>query len=1050
VVRNSDNPFQVESARQETPAFPKKEIAVNYKSGQIRCNACRRAVWLLLLSATLGAGHVLAEGGPAPTEWETRQWLKESGLPDNSVTCLLQTRDRFLWVGTGAGLARFDGNQFELSPDAGARPPKITCLFEAASGLLWVGTQDRGLMVVSNHALVPFQARSPLPIEDITGIAQDRADTFWIGTRRGLVRIRNDAVTRFTTADGLPDDYVSAIHSARSGTLWITTRQGMGEFRDDRFVRLEFQAQGLGTDPEFLGVYEDNKANVWAFGDTFLVNLKDGKRLNNFQGGGAASYRIWSLCEGRNGKLWISTSGQGLFSFDAGHFTPVAFRERMIPNDIRTVFEDDEGNIWMGTIGGGLIRMRRRAWQFLGEGGDLPNEGASCVDAGPDGRLLAGFLHGGLFLGKPGRFEAIGGKPGFETENLVTSVCLASNQALWVGTHGDGVYQLGETSAHHWTTANGLSDNVVTALARDNHGAVWVGCRSGKLHRIEAGNISTFGEASGLHASPVSTLAAVGDTMLIGMENGMVFQGGGSDFQRAPTPSHLQGRPVRALFADSRGLLWIGADGAGLMCVARGEPHLFDASNGFPDSDVRGIVEDPDHNLWVGAARGIWLVQKGSWSGAGPLTLDARQVVAEAPGLSVANLPGGPAATAADGLLYFASRNGLIQVNPRQWLANNHDIHARIQQVVLNNVPQTMPTQGTGPGRPATDWALKPRAPIRSLEFKFTAVSLGFPEQLRFQHYLEGFDSGWVDNANERAVKYGRLPYGQYRFRLRVARGGNAWSEMEHPLSFQLVPPVWRSTGAMTVYGLAGFGLIALAVRQISHRHLRRKMALLAQQQAMEKERMRIARNMHDDLGSKLARISLLSELVLGGKEPPGESLRSIASTSRTLLQTLDEIVWAVDPQNDTLENAAAYLGYYGNEYFRDTGLLLELKIPTALPHFPLSSETRHNLFLAFEEALGNVLKHSRASQVSIEMRLDSSTFTIAIRDNGRGFSPDVAAAAPARSPGNGSKRKGHGLQNMKNRLTEIGGGCRIESSPGHGAAVTLHLPLSPKSKPAL
>jgi ligand-binding sensor domain-containing protein/signal transduction histidine kinase len=1027
-----------------------KRTAVNYKPGWIRSKACCRAVWLLLLSTTLGAGHVLAEGRLAQTEWETRQWLKESGLPDNSVTCLLQTRDRFLWVGTEAGLARFDGNQFEPLPDAGARPPKITCLFEAASGFLWVGTQDRGLMVVSNHTLVPFQPRSPFLSEDITGIAQDHAGNFWIGTRRGLVRIRNGTVTRFTTADGLPDDNVLAIHSARSGALWVTTRQGMGEFRDDRFVRLEFQTQGLGTDPKFLGVYEDNKANLWAFGDTFLVNLKDGKRLNNFQGGEMASYRIWSLCEGRNGGLWISTSGQGLFSFDAGHFTPVAFREKVIPNDIRTVFEDDEGNIWLGAFGGGLIRMRQRAWQFLGKGGDLPSDGATSVNAGPDGRLLAGFLHGGLFLGKPGRFEAIGGKSGFETENLVTSVCLASNLALWVGTHGDGVYQLGETYAQHWTTANGLSDNVVTALARDNHGAVWVGCRSGKLHRIEAGNISTFGEASGLPASPVTALAAAGKTMLIGMENGMVFQGDGSDFQRVTTPSQLQGRPVRALFPDSRGLLWIGADGAGLMCVAQGEPHLFDASNGFPDSDVRGIVEDPDHQVWVGTARGIWLVEKGSWSGDGPLTLNAQQVFTEAPGLAGANLAGGPAATAAEGLLYFTSRSGLIQVKPRQWLANNHEIHARIQQVILNNVPQTMPAQRTDTGKRVTDCVLKSRAPIHSLEFKFTAVSLGFPEQLRFQHYLEGFDSGWVDNGNERAAKYGRLPYGQYRFRLRVARSSNAWSEMEDPLSFQLVPPVWRSTAAMTVYGLAGFGLIVLAVRQISHRHLRRKMALLAQQQAMEKERMRIAQNMHDDLGSKLARISLLSELVLDGKEPPGENLRSIAVTSRKLLQTLDETVWAVNPQNDTLENAAAYLGYYADEYFRNTSLSLELKIPTALPHLPLSSETRHNLFLAFEEALGNVLKHSRASQVSIEMLLDSSTFTIAIRDNGCGFSPDVAAGAPARPPGNGSKRKGHGLQNMKTRLTEIGGDCRIESTPGHGTTVTLLLPLSSKTKPPL
>lgn len=1015
---------------------------------RVRSEAFYKVVCFLLFLGAILTRHALGDVGPMPIERETRQWLKESGLPDNSVTCLLQTRDKFLWVGTEAGLARFDGNEFRQVCDAAGDALKINCIYEDFSGLIWVGTQNRGLMVVSNGTLVSFQPQFPFLSGNITSLAQNRREVFWVGTSQGLIRIQNGSVTRFSTTNGLPDNYVSAIHSARSGALWVTTRKGMCEFREDRFVRMEFQTQGLGPNPEFLGVYEDDKTNVWAFGDTFLVNLKDGKRLNNFRGGDLASYRIWSLCERRDGGLWISTSGQGIFSFADGHFTPVAFRERMLSSDVRTVLEDDEGNIWLGTFGGGLIRMRQRSWQFLGESAGLPNEAASCVVASADGHLYAGFLRGGLFFGKPGRFDAVGRKSGFETENLVTSVCVASNSTLWIGTYGDGVYQLNENSVQHWTTANGLSDNVVSALCLDDWDGIWIGCRSGKLQRLDGSTISTFGKENGLPESPITCLKTAARIVLVGTEGGSVFQSSGTNFQVLPTPPQLQGKPIRALFEDSQARLWIGAADVGLTCVGADGARLFDAGNGFPDLDVRGIVEDLRRNIWVGTTKGIWQIRKGDASDPLPAKLNAQQLFAEATGLPGANLPGGPGAAAtADGMLYFTSMHGIIGVNPRRWLANNRDLQVSLEQLFLNSSPLAIPTPPASSSDPAAASIFKLRSQIHSMEFRFTAVDLGFPEKLRFQHFLEGFESDWADNGNDRVVHYGRLLYGKYRFHLRVSRGDNVWHEMESPFAFQLTPPLWRSNGAMVLFGIISLGLIILGVRQISHRHLRRKMAQLAQQQAMEKERMRIAQNMHDEIGSKLTRISLISELVLSGKEPPGENLRSIATTSRKLLQALDEIVWAVNPQNDTVEYLATYLGYYADEYFQSTNILLELKIPTDLPHHPLSSETRHNLFLAFEEALGNVLKHSGATHVHVEMLFTPAKFTIAIRDNGRGFLPAVCADPPSKSPANGSKRIGNGLKNMRKRLGEIGGECQIESVPTQGTTVLLNLWLAPKSK---
>src|SRR5262249_3664303 len=191
--------------------------------------------------------------------------------------------------------------------------------------------------------------------------------------------------------------------------------------------------------------------------------------------------------------------------------------------------------------------------------------------------------------------------------------------------------------------------------------------------------------------------------------------------------------------------------------------------------------------------------------------------------------------------------------------------------------------------------------------------------------------------------------------------------------------------------------------------------AVLAQQQAMERERMRIAQDMHDEIGSKLTKISFMTERAkreLQGQDPVARKLDSIAGTSRDLLQTLDEIVWAVNPHNDTLEHLAAYLGQYATEYLQNTAVEFELHIPRGLPHHPLSAEARHNLFLAFEESLNNALKHGRATRVCVDMRLDTSRFDITIKDNGRGFDSTAIAFRPNESDAAAGKGR-NGLRNM-------------------------------------
>jgi signal transduction histidine kinase len=369
-----------------------------------------------------------------------------------------------------------------------------------------------------------------------------------------------------------------------------------------------------------------------------------------------------------------------------------------------------------------------------------------------------------------------------------------------------------------------------------------------------------------------------------------------------------------------------------------------------------------------------------------------------------------------------------------------------IEEISVNG--QSLPR---GNGQPATDGksGLPARFPsnVRSLDIHFTALDFSAPEKMRFRHRLEGSDSDWVlDGDLAREVHYPLLAYGPYTFRVQAGSADQEWFNNEATFRFIIPTPLWRTQWALTAYLIAGLVLAGAIARMVLARRFRHRLAALAAQQAMERERMRIARDMHDEIGSKLTKISFMSELAkreLQDQSPVAQKLDSIAGASRDLLQTLDEIVWAVNPHNDTLEHLAAYLGQYATEYLQNTAVECELHLPRGLPHHPLSAEARHNLFLAFEEALNNALKHGRATRVRVNMQVEASQFEITVEDNGCGFDPGLTQVHPNQN-GVSTDRSGNGLRNMRQRLELLGGRCTIRSSAGQGTTIILRVPLTP------
>lgn len=1018
------------------------------RAGIIEC-----AVGVLLVVS--GAARAATSApGPWPPAFAVRTWDRPEGLPGDSVTALLQTSDGYLWVGTSAGLARFDGIRFtlvELQPARTNPPSAVTALCEDSAGALWVGTQREGLFRLDVTGPHRYGRAEGLAAAEVTSLAGDPEGRVWIGTRSGLYRWDGSGFSVFGQRDGLPDETVSGIHVARSGVVWVTTRAGMCQFREGRLVPYDFQTDSQGRSPEYLGAYEDRRGNLWAFGDTYLINLTEGKRFNYFRGADTASVRIWSLCEGRDGRLWIGTSGRGLFCFDRNRFLPVPLNELAGPTEVRAICEDSEGNLWLGAVGHGLVQLAPQAARLLGGEAGLPGGRAACVGTGPAGGLYVGFDNLGVFHGDGGRFERLGAD-GQAAWNGAMSVSVAADGTVWLGGWGNGLQAVRDGSRAELTMLHGLSDNIVSAVCVAGDGAIWAGTRAGLVHRITSTNIASFGPRQGLSGAAVTALlTGPSGSVWVGTADGAVLRHWNGQFVRIEGAAPKPGSPVRALHEEA-GELWMGMDGDGLMCVAGRHVRHWRAGSGLPDDHVHGVLRDGSGDLWLACASGIFrvarqVVQEALDSG-GPMRATLVYQIKGARGVAG---PGWPRAVrASDGVLWFATADGVVTVEPRGLPQPPAKVAVYLEEVRVNERP--LAAVGWRPGRRfegRTEPMHRLPSDLRSVEFQFTAPCFGSPQSLRFRHRLEGLDSDWVEDGAERRVRYGRLPHGQYRFRVAARQADGGWSEGGPAFAFVVPTPLWKTPGALAAYaGVAAAGVTGV-VRLVSHRRLRRRLERLEQQQALERERMRIARDMHDEIGSKLTRLSFLSERVQvesGQGGSVAEQVSLIAATSRELLQTLDEIVWAVNPRNDTLEHLASYLSQYATEYFQNTAVDCVMRLPRQVPAETVSAESRHNLFLSFEEALNNVLKHSGATEVRLEMTVKPDAFEVEIADNGRGFDPG-ALPATGSARRNGARGSGQGLANMRRRLAEVGGECRIESRPGAGTTVRLVLPLGRKDR---
>lgn len=990
----------------------------------------------------------------APRAYRFEHWTTERGLPQNTVLSIIQSRDGYLWIGTRFGFTRFDGVRFTTF-DA-ANTPDMPCqncyaMLEDTEGSLWIGTNE-GLIRRKNSRFELFTKEHGLSENCVRRIMQGPSGTLWVGTERGLGRFLGNRFTNLVHDVGDINDRSEIFEDSGRG-VWYNTQEGLlrWAFESDRPRLIIPHSQPGGERARFF--LEDTKKRVW-FGTTQGLFCWSSNRVEQFvpPANAAAGTQSPSMVQvgfkTGTDDLWVTVSEKNvLYRFVDGKF--VSFPD---PNDepleyVTTGMQDREGTIWIGTRFSGLIAVQRVSFNVICARDGLSEDNVLTVCEAREGGLWVGTSEGTLnrIRGSDIQSFTLPENPARD----VLSVLEDSSGRVWVGTRkGNPNRSLLRFDGRSFQCVNdevGLVSECIAAIYEDRSGALWFGTHNGLL-QLKGNQKRIFTTNDGLTSNKVRAVLEASDgSIWIGTYGGGVNVLRDGRFTAYTTKEGLANNMAWMLYEDTEGTMWVGTE-TGLSRYRNGKLFTFTRKQGMFDDLVNWILEDDMGNMWISCNLGISRVNLNEMTevadGRAKAVKHISYGVADGMLSNETNGENQPAGCKTrDGKLWFPSLVGLVCVDPQQMRDNSVPPTVAIEEVIVDRKAMMGNMVPNSP-RPAggRHFTLPPRHG-QSMQIRYTAMTFLAPDKVRFKYRLKGHDPDWRDVGGDRVAYYTNLKPGDYEFQVIAANNRDRWNLEGASFAFSLTPHYTQTTA---FWVLVGMSLLALALAfHFKQLNFVRRLKSAEQFQAVELERKRIAKDMHDDLGSSLTEISLLTELAArDGRQPEDfrSHLHKIGETTRGVFYSLDEIIWATNPKNDGLESLVSFMAKYAEDFLHLAGIACRLNLPATLPPLIVSATLRHNLFLASKEALNNIVKHSRATEVWLEAVWTAPNLELIIRDNGCGL--------PA---GNGHPAaEADGLLNMRQRLQASGGDLTIEKAPQGGTLVRMVVPVSKKQAPAI
>ncbi|MDB6027065.1 MAG: Two component regulator, sensor protein [Verrucomicrobiales bacterium] len=965
----------------------------------------------------------------------SRLWQTEDGLPQNSVQAIIQTRDGYLWVGTQNGLARFDGVHFTVFDDHTVpeiKRPHITALCESKDGTLWIGTEGGGVTLLKGGVFSHVSQADGLAGDVIRSLYASRDGSIWISTTKGLTRYRQGKFENVTEKSRTAQGIVRGFCEDANGNLWMATTVGVNGFKEDAVVEHWTTASGLRGDSA-TAVLSDSKSNLWVGVVGGLSCLKDGEVTSYTKKTGLADNRVTVLYEDREGTIWVGTYG-GLNRLVDGQLIAEMNSEGQPYDWVNAILQDREGNLWIGAKDG-LSRLRPRQFTSYTAREGLTHNNVVSVYEDKQGTVWIGTWGGGPHQLKNGVIKPFRSWHRIENYPHKIELVLGMHEdhlgQFWIGTDfAGGLFRLNEGEFHRYNQSDGLSDVAVRVVYEDSKQNLWVGTSKG-LFRWKDAKFLPFGEKEGMAGGVIRVILEDKNKVLwVGTEAGLNSLRDGRFSNLNPT-NGLLGNLVYALHEDGEGSLWIGTHG-GLNRLKEGKLTAYTTAQGLFNDDVFEILEDAFGYLWMSCRMGVFSVRKSDLEriDRGEASTISCQSYGKGDGLvsvecnSVAKPAG---CRTRDGRLWFPTAKGLVVVDPK----NNMHRTELPPPVVIETVIADRNRLETSAKLPHSGKVSVPPG-SGELEFHYTALSFAAPEKNRFKYKLEGVDTDWKDVGSRRVAYYNNIKPGDYHFRVMACNNDGVWSQADAILQLSLEPHYWQTWWFRLSVIVITLSLVTTGALTITKRRMQLRLQRLEQQQAIERERARIAQDMHDDLGARLTEILLLNTATKKSTtlEDAKTGIGKVSNVAREVIDSLDALVWTVNPKNDSLPRLSSYICEYAGAFLKIASIPCRFELSGDLPNIPISSEVRHNVLLVVKEALNNVVKYSATTEVWLRLQLRDSTLRIAIEDNGKGFS-----IADAGSQGNG-------LSNMQRRIESIHGCFQIVSEPGKGTRLLIEIPI--------
>jgi len=987
-----------------------------------------RTTWVWVLLAFAPAAMAL-DPQRSLDHFGRQVWRTDSGLPQNTVHCILQTSDGYLWLGTDGGVVRFDGLDF-VTFDAENTPQlasdTIYDLLQDASGALWISTAS-GLVRYRDGGFTAYSTAHGLPADTVWFTHEDRRHRMWAITSAGPAVFNGQSfvpiagaqaagpvnrqalaedgqgrvwlggssgVFVFDSAPRVTQHLLSGVEAEavgldRQGNVWIGTGEGLDRYADGALTPI-FSLEVTALEPDADG-------SMWVGTATGLAHVSARGVVLRSPASGERLEGVDRLFRDRQGILWIATE-RGLFRLAGDQLQSFAPSSPLAANRVLSLYEDREGDLWLGTGSGGLHLLRDQKFTTYSTRDGLSGDLVSCVFQGANREVWIGTDGAGLNRRTATGFAHYSTADGLSS-NVVLSLAGGAGDDLWIGTP-NGLNLLHQGRFQRFSSGNGLPDDFIRSLYTDRDSTLWIGTRHGLAH-LAGGRFTSFSSLDGLGSDFIGAILRAGLDLWVGTSGGLSRLHDGN-FTNYTVKQGLSNNTVTAMAQDGQGTLWLGTHGGGLNRWRDGGMQPFPLRS-LPGT-IYGVLEDGLGHLWLSSKTGIFRVTMAGVTGYGT-----------ADGMNIRECSGGghPAAwKLADGSLWFATLDGVSVIDPAHAPENRVPPPVAIEKVLVNDRAVN----------PEGDLVLKPGA--GRLEFQYAGLSFAAPQKVQYRYRLEGFDRGWIEAGTRRAAFYTNLPPGNYRFRVMAANNDGVWSTAGAVFGLRLLPHYYQTWWFYSALALASVLLGYLVYRW-------RVVQVEAQWGAVLRERGRIAREIHDTLAQGFAGISVQLEVAarLLGAGAAREPLDQARALARASLEEARTSIWNLRSQGAEAEDLPSRLSRSCSRIAGGSETKVYLQVKGT--YRPVQRRIEEELLRIGQEAVTNAVRHAAASRIEVQLIYEAARVSLRVEDDGRGFATSA----------NG--RPGHyGIRGMQERAGEIDGALVLESTPGAGTRVMIEVPV--------